>query len=625
MNNNYLPDIDILGTLPSYDYSQDNYRLENVYSNKNQTLQYVVKPISKLPVNFPIAKYFTGFSNDIKSFGFVDDIKKGEAERETSVIDFFAETLIIFRPEKNGNFFNLSEVRTVVAKPKNFDDSRTYVPVPIYAASSSSNLDYLGLVGRLLNGKYIGQIKGISTEEEDTPDIIFWKENDFTYKALGLFHSHRYAQGGFLLKCDELKGIDFKQEWFESVILYEHNNPTMAFVDNELYQQLHKELEDAPAISITSMKEDEVNIELEFISNFIKLTRERGFIYKSEDLINFHTAIKSSMLTILSGASGTGKSRLVSLYGEALGLQEDRITIIPVRPAWSDDADLIGFVDSLHMVYRPGDCDLINTLIRASKEPHNLFLVCFDEMNLARVEHYFSQFLSVLELDGSNRYLKLYNPDTQKHLYNGDRYDPRIKIGNNVLFVGTVNIDESTYHFSDKVLDRANVIKLEIADFKELMDITTQNRTTRIIPDEITSDQFGVFCKDESKVSAQPDEIKFLTALRECLNSSAKEIEFGPRIVKQVFKYLTNLPLNNILNRQEGFDRQVTQRILTKVKGPEDQLKPILGSYNPKTDEVEGGSIYEILNQFQSVSSFDRTRQVLKSKAKELKFYGYSL
>lgn len=89
-------------------------------------------------------------------------------------------------------------------------------------------------------------------------------------------------------------------------------------------------------------------------------------------------------------------------------------------------------------------------------------------MNLARVEHYFSQILSVLELDRDDRILKLYNEELEGTIKNSNKYKANIKIGNNILLVGTVNLDESTYHFSDKVLDRANVITLNQVNFLEL-------------------------------------------------------------------------------------------------------------------------------------------------------------
>ena len=141
----------------------------------------------------------------------------------------------------------------------------------------------------------------------------------------------------------------------------------------------------------------------------------------------------------------------------------NKFLFIPVRPSWNDDADLIGFYDAIHKIYRPAETGLVDLLIEASLEDNKdkLYLICFDEMNLARVEHYFSQFLSILELS-EDRYLTLYSEKLAPEVYNRHEYSPRVPIGNNVFFVGTVNIDESSFQFSDKVLDRANVIRLKI-------------------------------------------------------------------------------------------------------------------------------------------------------------------
>ena len=86
-------------------------------------------------------------------------------------------------------------------------------------------------------------------------------------------------------------------------------------------------------------------------------------------------------------------------------------------------------------------------------------------MNLARVEHYFSQFLSILERPAGQRELQLYDKQYMGKLYNAADYPFRIEIGSNVKFIGTVNVDETTFHFSDKVLDRANVIELAVLNY----------------------------------------------------------------------------------------------------------------------------------------------------------------
>ena len=111
-------------------------------------------------------------------------------------------------------------------------------------------------------------------------------------------------------------------------------------------------------------------------------------------------------------------------------------------------------------------------------------------MNLARAEHYFAQFISVLEKE-ENPVIRLYNPSLRAKLYNGDAYPAEIPIGRNVLFTGTVNVDESTYHFSDKILDRANVITLHQGRFHDLLSLGKKEKTEW---PEMPASLFESFC-----------------------------------------------------------------------------------------------------------------------------------
>ncbi|SMQ81252.1 AAA domain (dynein-related subfamily) [Bacillus sp. OV166] len=252
--------------------------------------------------------------------------------------------------------------------------------------------------------------------------------------------------------------------------------------------QIAATIEAAPTKQVESDQKPHELTEEILMKEFDRVTHELGLIYDKKDLYNFHTAMKSSNLVILAGMSGTGKSKLVQAYGKALGLFDNhKMTFIPVRPAWTDDADLIGYADTLQMVYRPGDSGLVNALMSAKENSKKLHIICFDEMNLARVEHYFSQFLSVLENEpGPQRVLQLYNGDLKDNLKNSTQYPPVIPIGDNVIFVGTVNLDDSTYHFSDKVLDRANVITLNVLNFGNLRKVSKEEKGTTILKENRT-------------------------------------------------------------------------------------------------------------------------------------------
>lgn len=162
---------------------------------------------------------------------------------------------------------------------------------------------------------------------------------------------------------------------------------------------------------------------------------------------------------ILSGISGTGKSKLVRLFAEAIGAE---FTLIPVRPDWSDATELLGYKDLNQKSYLG---KLTQVIQNASENRDKPYIVCLDEMNLARVEYYFSDFLSLIESrrrEGGKIITDSFTQDldvTYKSL------------PDNLYIVGTVNMDETTFQFSRKVLDRANTIELSdidlLYDFEE--------------------------------------------------------------------------------------------------------------------------------------------------------------
>lgn len=367
---------------------------------------------------------------------------------------------------------------------------------------------------------------------------------------------------------------------------------------------------------ITSEEQDTLK-EADFLERLSETADRSGFLYDKDDLINFHISLKSSRLTILAGMSGTGKSGLVRLYGRALGLPESRVRFLAVRPSWMDDGDILGYVDMKNMVYRSADTGLAELLIDAAAHPDEMFLICFDEMNLARAEHYFAQFISVLEKE-ENPVIRLYNPSLRAKLYNGDAYPAEIPIGRNVLFTGTVNVDESTYHFSDKILDRANVITLHQGRFHDLLSLGKKEKTEW---PEMPASLFESFCVHEG-LGLKEEELDLLDALNDAFHKSGIQCGIGFRIACQMGRYLENIPQGLSFTREEGLDAQVVQRILTKLRGSAQQLAALVST----SDKGElTGSLPEVLERFSRLSSFTGARKVLEEKARELKLYDYTI
>ncbi|MBQ3640333.1 AAA family ATPase [bacterium] len=331
--------------------------------------------------------------------------------------------------------------------------------------------------------------------------------------------------------------------------------------------------------------------------------------------------MKTDGMVILSGLSGTGKSKLVTEYATAL---KANIRFVPVRPFWADDSDLLGYADTVNNIYRPGDSGLIDTLIAAQDNDKSLFIVVFDEMNLARVEHYFSQFLSVLEMDSGDRMLTLYNQQLESRLYNSEKYPSNIRISDNVLFVGTVNTDESTYQFSDKVLDRSNVMTLKMIPFGSI-DETVGSPVERSKREVIKASDFQKMKKVNTEAKLTSDEKNMLWEIHKALNNVDANIGIGWRIVRQIDKYLMNIPDDiDSYTREKAFDMQIIQRVLTKVRGSEDQMRALVGK-DTAEGKHEPGKLENILDQYSDSSPFEGSRQVIARKSKELNLYGFTV
>ena len=355
-----------------------------------------------------------------------------------------------------------------------------------------------------------------------------------------------------------------------------------------------------------------------FIQRFISRVRQRGFLYDERDLYNFHISAKSSRLVILAGRSGTGKSGLVRLYGEALGITPSQVAFLPVRPSWMDDGDILGYLDRNRMLYFPSDTGLAELLVEASRHPEKMYIVCFDEMNLARAEYYFAQFISVLEKK-ENPALQLYNPSLEERVYNHSDYPARIPLLDNVLFMGTVNVDESTYHFSDKILDRANVITLHQWKFSDMAQLTRREVAPEV---EVSADEYRQFRKDEGVVTLSDEELHLLDDLNAALDERGTSGGIGYRVVSDMSRYLSNIPSGSPMNRKEALDMQIVQRVLTKVRGSREQIG-YLTSLNEENKLT--GRFPELLKKYSQVSAFTESLRVLERKAKELRTYDYTL
>ncbi len=611
-----------------------------------QDFRFFVEPLSPVPAGYEgaLSMGFTGFMSRI---GYDTNAFPSEAEAEEALRRDWTGALVTFTPALRNNRYYVLEDLHKEAAPVVAEDGAFYFPVPIFDLRESPILagDVNRFVQFLAEGKPLpGLSKKYWNQKQYTPMVAArYRDAADGEETMMLcmptekdgFDATELTEGGAYFATTGALSYAYLKKGGETAnrILFCEEAP-LFFATKDVLAALREEARPlseghftraeetaAPAKetvvpSLPAEKKDMT--EEEFLRRFYDLAKAKALLYDENDLLNFHIAAKTARLTILAGMSGTGKSALIRLYAEALGLAAEQLAMPAVRPSWMDDSDVLGYLDMKNMTYRPADTGLTELLIAAEKHPEKLYIVCFDEMNLARAEHYFAQFISALEND-KETVIRLYNPALASRIYNSPVYPPEIHVGPNVIFTGTINVDESTYHFSDKILDRANVITLRPGHFRDLAGLVPKETAPQ---EEISAAAYADFRKEGASIALSAEELGFFDALNEILAGNGGTGVIGFRVVRQIGSYLENIPAGSGLSRADAFDHQIVQRVFTKLRGSAEQLKALV-SLDEKGNLT--GALETLLARSGELSSFAATRAMLVRKAKELKLYDYTI
>ncbi len=176
--------------------------------------------------------------------------------------------------------------------------------------------------------------------------------------------------------------------------------------------------------------------------------------YEESDIRQFIAGMSVSHILVMQGMSGTGKTSLAYAFGEYI---QNKSTIVPIQPMWKERTDLIGYYNEFTKKFN--ETVLLQKMYEANYSDE-MYITVLDEMNIARVEYYFAEFLSLLEIPNpEGRYLDVVSDkmDNDPKLLK----DGRLKLPVNMWFIGTANNDDSTFAISDKVYDRAMVMNLD--------------------------------------------------------------------------------------------------------------------------------------------------------------------
>ncbi|HFJ9377287.1 TPA: McrB family protein [Bacillus paranthracis] len=359
----------------------------------------------------------------------------------------------------------------------------------------------------------------------------------------------------------------------------------------------------------------EVYLDQQSIINHVSsYIQSKGFFYEKKDLINFFLSLKTKPFVILSGISGTGKTKIVQWFAESLGATEEngQFTLIPVRPDWSDSSDLLGYVN-LQGEFQ--ERTLIKVLEAADANPNRPYFVVLDEMNLARVEYYFSDFLSVIESRKWKDRKIVTSPVLPESITN-----KHITIPSNVYIIGTVNMDETTHPLSKKVLDRANTIEFNTVNldyFNFLMDV--EEKEAEVASNRSLETEYlhlkECFKENEDLVR---NISTILIEINKILESVGAQV--GYRIRDEICFYMAYNEQGKLLSFDEALDYQIYQKILPRLAGSDGRTEEVLKQLYVLCANEE----YDSSNSDASYAKYPRSTNKLSHMLRRFEYDGFT-
>ena len=302
---------------------------------------------------------------------------------------------------------------------------------------------------------------------------------------------------------------------------------------------------------ITVMNQTDMLDLSDLVDRFINYSASQLKLFYTRDIIaRWFAGLATSKVLILEGISGTGKTSLPYAMGKFFN---NDTSIISVQPSWRDRAELLGYLNEF--TKRFNETDFLKSVYAASYSD-TINLIVLDEMNLARIEYYFAEFLSVMEMPDANEWkidiVPVSEPTDPKNLING-----KILIPQNLWFIGTANKDDSTFTITDKVYDRAVAIAInKKADYIDAPYTDNINMTFEYLDDMFKRYQNGF---QLSEMSSQA-----FSELDEFIQEKFK-IAFGNRIMKQI-RLFVPVYMACGFSEFDGLDYMLTFKILRKLE-----------------------------------------------------------
>jgi hypothetical protein len=344
----------------------------------------------------------------------------------------------------------------------------------------------------------------------------------------------------------------------------------------------------------------------DYISEFIECAASNNLYFPSYLTKRYVASLATKPFVIFTGLSGSGKTKLAQTFAKWICESEDQYKIIPVGADWTNREPLLGYPNSLdstnYVLPDNGALALVIDAIDEAKgkdlkdcKPYFLIL---DEMNLSHVERYFADFLSAME---SKEPISLYKGETRTDS-NGKEIPQQIVLPQNLFIVGTVNIDETTYMFSPKVLDRANTMEFRL-DESDIRSFFSHEISTNSLPIDGEGSEFAAefmtLVAEQTKGTS-----KDADALLEFFDELQKlGAEYGYRTASEMLKLMQKLDAFELESdkKESALDVAVMQKLLPKLHGSRSKLVkvlPVLASFCINEKELETAKV--LLEKYKS-------------------------
>jgi 5-methylcytosine-specific restriction protein B len=307
-------------------------------------------------------------------------------------------------------------------------------------------------------------------------------------------------------------------------------------------------------------------------SSFYEACLSSNFFINKILCIRFIASLLTKPFVILTGLSGSGKTKLAQAFASWICEDKNQYCIVPVGADWTNREPLLGFPNALvEKDYKLDEYGVLKLIIEANNNLEKPYFLILDEMNLSHVERYFADFLSVME---SKTKISLHSGNTEWN-------DVPTEIGfpKNLFIIGTVNIDETTYMFSPKVLDRANVLEFRVTE-SEMENYLLSSASLNLEYLEglgaTTAGSFVKIANDDRLEAENNDELNktLIIFFSELKKTGA---EFGYRSASEILRF------SAVVNKLEStwtvfdiIDASIMQKLLPKVHGSRRKLEPVL-------------------------------------------------